>query len=140
MYPDSLFSSCFVYWPLTCHIHLFTHTHLYTDGTRCHARCQPRHQRLLSKAPKHIAMPFTQPLNHPWNSHRELFGVQYVAQGYFDVQSAPPTFPLVDVTPDLMSHSHLSQSALAAHNENIYPYSITLCMSTFLPIGLIPSE
>ena len=41
-----LYSAFPVHWPLivlynTCHIHPFTHTHSYTDGRGCHARCQP---------------------------------------------------------------------------------------------------
>ena len=41
-------------------IALFTHTQSYTDGSGCHARCRP--------------------------AHHDQFGVQYHAEGYFNMQ------------------------------------------------------
>ena len=51
----------------------FPCTHSYTDGRGCHARCLPAHQ--------------------------EQFGVQYLAQGHFEMQPGEqgiPTFRLLD--------------------------------------------
>ena len=50
-----------------------SHINSYTDGSDCHARCRPAHQ--------------------------EQFGIEYLAHGYFDMQTRgvePATFRLQD--------------------------------------------
>ena len=68
--------------------------HSYTDGRGCHARCQSAHQERYSTFyPKCFTMflmltqPFTHThtLTHQWCSQRQQFGVQYLAQGHFDM-------------------------------------------------------
>lgn len=120
-----------------CYIHSFTHTYIHW--------CQRLHwkvltcwsgatQRFLTKVPRSISvLRHSHPYIHWWNSHREQFGIQYLAKGLLDMQ-------LDAWTTDLLisgRHSLPAEPQPTAVQLKLADLQIITCLLTLLNSGYL---